>query len=180
MIRLFIALPLPEEVEQYLLTIAKKLPEDGFAKVNGIHLTINFLGWVNEKSVPEIIKRLDTITFSAFTLQLHNIGFFPDDKQPRVVWVGVMPHEQILSLKDRIEEALHGLFPKDDRFHPHLTLARIKFLKEKKTIEDMKKMVVEHKEFSIDRLILYKSTLTRAGPEYEKLLVKKAEAESSM
>ncbi|MBI1970809.1 RNA 2',3'-cyclic phosphodiesterase [Candidatus Woesearchaeota archaeon] len=174
MIRLFIALPLSEEVEQYLLTITKKLPEDGFAKVNSSHLTISFLGWVNEKNVPEIIKRLDSITFSAFTLQLHHLGFFPDDKHPRVVWIGVSPHEQVLSLKKNVEEALYGLFPKDDRFHPHLTLARIKFLKEKKTIENMKKMVIEHKEFCADKLILYQSILTQTGAEYEELWSKKA------
>ncbi|GAF84965.1 unnamed protein product [marine sediment metagenome] len=171
--RLFIAIELPAELKEYLKKLQNQLGGSDSAKmslVKEFHLTLKFLGDVSEEKLDGIKSRLAAVEFSAFSALLDEIGVFPDEKRPRVVWAGLEPKEKIIELQQKVEEALKGLFPKDERFHPHLTLARVKFVKDKKEFSDkLKAISVDKKEFNISSLKLIKSTLTPEGPVYEEL-----------
>ena len=79
---------------------------------------------------------------------------------------------EIYELQQKIDSRLADLFPKDDRFKPHITLARVKFIKDKvKFIRELKQIKIEKKEFSVSNFKLMKSTLTPEGPVYEDLAV---------
>lgn len=167
--RLFIAFGVSEEVRNHLLDLQKNLPLD--AKLNLVkefHETLKFLGDVDDDNVDMIKALLSNISFNQFTAKTSGIGVFPDEKLIRVVWVGLEPKDKITGLQQEIEKALLDVFPKDTRFHPHLTLARIKFVKDKKDfMEKLKKLPVKEIEFPVSSFKLIKSTLTPEGPVYE-------------
>lgn len=176
MIRLFIAIPLPSEIEHYLLSLVGKIKGKGIRPVHSVHLTLKFLGWVDEEEIQKIQQRLARVSFEPFELQLQDIGFFPNDKRMRVVWVGAVPHQPLVGVQLQVEDALHSMFPQEERFAPHLTLARIGTPVNKNMAGQLKKMEVKHKKFLVDRIVLYHSILHREGPEYAKLMTISARA----
>lgn len=172
--RLFVAFDVSEEAKEELRRLQSEL-EKTDAKLNPVkevHLTLKFLGEVEEDKIEEIKNRLKEIKSGKFTAQLSNTGVFPSENFVRVVWIGLEPKDRINALQQKIEQSLGGLFPKDERFHPHVTLARVKFVKDKKGfIETIKKLRPEKISFEVDSFKLVKSTLTGEGPVYEDLLL---------
>lgn len=170
--RLFVAFDVSEDAEKELKrqqnALKKTDPGLGFTKE--FHLTLKFLGEVDESRIGELKSRLSRIKFEAFTANLSDAGVFPSENYIRVAWVGLEPKEKIIALQQQIEGILEGMFPKEERFHPHLTLARVKFIKDKKALlESMKKMKVDKVAFEVGSFKLMKSTLTPEGPVYEVL-----------
>jgi len=170
--RLFIAFDISKEAEAELKkaqdTIRKTDPNVGFVK--NFHLTLKFLGEADEKAAAMIRQSLAKIRFPKFTAELKGTGVFPSEKQIKVIWAGLEPKDTIIELQQEIEERLEGLFPRDERFHPHLTLARVKFVKDNKALLDnLKKMKLENVKFAVDSFKLIKSTLTPEGPVYQEL-----------
>jgi 2'-5' RNA ligase len=94
MLRLFIALPLPHEVEielDRLLTVLRpKGPEVKWVPPNNIHLTVKFLGDTEEKLVDKIKVALDEVAagYQPFDTTIDQIGGFPNLNRPRVIWIG--------------------------------------------------------------------------------------------
>jgi len=169
--RLFIALEF-EELSDYFKELQEKIPKAKSTFPKKFHLTLKFLGEVDEKKVEEIKERLSKIDFDSFKVKLGGTGVFPNEKFVRVVWAGVEDGEKITELQQKIEKSLEGLFKKDTRFHPHITLARIKFIendKKEEFIQGVKAIQVEPKETEIKNFKLVKSTLTPEGPVYEDL-----------
>jgi len=184
-LRSFIAVELPEEVHKYLDTIKIRLKKaDIDAKwVNpeDIHLTLNFLGNVLEKNLEAIKKIIDRTTarHRAFDIEIGTLGTFSKQSRPRVVWAGLTKgREELTGLVDNLEVGLIdiGLKSEDKAFHPHLTLARIKSGRNKQTLKktiekfniskNNKKNAAGPVIINIDRLTLFKSTLTPKGPSY--------------
>ncbi|MFH2027865.1 MAG: RNA 2',3'-cyclic phosphodiesterase [Nanoarchaeota archaeon] len=169
--RLFIALDL-EELKDILNPLKGSLPEQpslNLTKDN--HLTLKFLGEVEETKLEEIKQQLNTISFPQFQITLDNVGYFPNEEYLKVIWVGITPKDEITKLQEKIEESLKEFnFKKDHKFHPHITLARIRFIKDKqefkKQIKDIK---VKKESITIDNFKLIKSILTPKGPIYEDL-----------
>ncbi len=136
-----------------------------------LHLTLKFLGEVKEERVEEISRVLREIRRSEkrFELSLEDIGAFPSERSPRVIWIGVgKGREEIIRLQERIEEGLTPLgFKKEERgFHPHLTIARVKKRADFKELFDLS---YKSRVFLVDSVTLFKSTLTPKGPIYEPL-----------
>ena len=113
--------------------------------------------------------KLNAIKFSPFSLTLDKLGVFPSESYVRVIWAGVKPHDKIKELQKNVEEALKEFnFKKDFDFHPHITLARVKFVNDKeKFAKNLKDIKVEEKTIDINDFRLVKSTLMRTGPVYE-------------
>ncbi len=170
--RLFIAIELPEEVKSYLKDLQKQILNDKakLTLANDFHLTLKFLGEVEEQDVDVIKSKLKEIMFEPFAAKLLTIGVFPSEKSIRVVWVGLEPKDLITDLQKKIDSSLQSKFEKDSRFHPHLTLARVKFLKDSKSYSArLKSINVEPKEFTVSNFKLIRSTLTPKGSVYEVL-----------
>lgn len=167
--RLFVAFGVSDEVKNYLTELQNELPEDSKLNlVKNFHLTLKFLGDVEEDRMDKITALLSNINFTKFTVKTAGIGVFPDENLIRVVWVGLEPKDKIVALQQEIETALSGMFPKDERFHPHLTLARVKSVKDKKDfMQKLKNIAVKELEFTASAFKLIKSNLTPEGPVYE-------------
>jgi 2'-5' RNA ligase len=168
--RLFIALDFDDS--EYFRDIQKQIPSDT-AKLTitkTFHLTLKFLGGVPDDKVGEIKDRLKQVKFEPISLSTDKIGVFPNESYVKVVWIGLKDGNKVIELQQQVEKALEGMFPKDTRFHPHITLARVKFVKDKEAFsKKLKEINVESKEFSLKSFKLIKSTLTGEGPVYEVL-----------
>jgi 2'-5' RNA ligase len=176
--RLFIAFDLPKNVVKRLVDLQKQIGIDlaqiKFVEPENMHLTLKFLGEVEEGKVGKIIERLKSVKFKPFMTSISEIGVFPNEKFIRVVWIGLKPFDPIEDLHNRIDSALSDMFNKDEKFQAHVTLGRVKFIKDKKKFLSVLKAlkmsdIVE--PFVIDKFSLKKSTLTPKGPIYENIAV---------
>lgn len=170
--RLFIAFDISKEAETEVVRAQDDLKKADakLSLVKEFHLTLKFLGEVDEKKLDELKERLKKVSFEPFYAHLGNTGVFPSEDYVRVVWIGIEPKDKISELQQKIEDCLEGMFEEDTRFHPHLTLARVKFVKDKKAfMEKLKSVRAEKRSFKVESFKLMKSTLTPEGPVYEVL-----------
>src|SRR3989338_9641010 len=170
--RLFIAIEIPEGIKEHIAEIQERInnKENKIRVVDKkqIHLTLKFLGEVQPDKIGIIREELKKITFTPFSVYLDQIGVFPDENYIRVVWVGLSPENPILELQKNIDEKLKKIFKKEKDYKPHLTLARVKYIENKKEfIDKLKKIKIENKKIDIANFKLIKSTLTPQGPVYE-------------
>jgi 2'-5' RNA ligase len=175
--RLFVAIEIPESAKDDLVGIQTKV-DSSIAKIRFVnksqmHLTLKFLGKVSKDKVDSVKEKLKEIKFEPFSLGLDDIGVFPSENYVRVIWVGVEPREEVVKLQEKIEKVLECFdFKKDFEFHPHITLARVKFVNDKeKFIKNLKEIKVEEKKIEIKDFRLVKSNLTPKGPVYEDVSV---------
>jgi 2'-5' RNA ligase len=100
-------------------------------KPEGLHITLKFLGEIQETRVDAIYAAMEAAfsPFEPFEISLKGVGAFPSPRRPRVMWVGVEEgRETLIEMQAALEAQLSKLgFQKEKRrFHPHLTLARVK------------------------------------------------------
>ncbi|MFH1678513.1 MAG: RNA 2',3'-cyclic phosphodiesterase, partial [Candidatus Omnitrophota bacterium] len=99
--RTFIAIELPEEIKNILGEIQDKLKQTRadvkWVQPQNIHLTLKFLGEINEDLVKKIASALNEIAQenSSFNLRLYELGAFPKIKYPRVIWIGAANNEPV-------------------------------------------------------------------------------------
>ncbi|MAG16013.1 RNA 2',3'-cyclic phosphodiesterase [Candidatus Woesearchaeota archaeon] len=174
--RCFISIELPEEVKKEL----QKLQEDirssnikaSFSK--GFHLTLKYLGDLTPEKVEHVKKRLSSCKFKKFEVTLDDFGVFPNEKHIKVIWVGIKPEEDVVKLQKEIDEAMQKDFKKEKQFKAHLTLARIKHVKDKENfLQFLKNIEIKKINFSVNEFKLMRSTLTAEGPVYDELFVYK-------
>jgi 2'-5' RNA ligase len=113
---------------------------------------------------------LKDIKFKTFKAELSETGVFPNTNYVRLIWAGVKG-DTIYSLQKEIEIALEKLgWGREKDFKPHLTLARVNFIKDKQALaQKLASLEVKQIEFEVKDFRLIKSTLTPKGPEYETL-----------
>jgi len=177
--RTFIAIDLHPEIKVRLLDFISRLRQAGgsvkWVKPQALHLTLKFLGEIPEDKVPpvEAVIRSVCAGHRAFSLVVEGTGAFPPGKSPRVLWVGIREEAEIVSLQDKLEEALDKEgFPRERReFHPHLTLGRVKAAQNlKETTEILGRHGQTHfGEMVVNELTFYQSILKPEGPEYRVL-----------
>ena len=180
-VRSFIAIELPEEVKKSLRELQAQLKTGSQAPVkwvepNNIHLTLKFLGNVAADRIEEIGTVMTEAVrgTSPFSLEVTELGVFPNPRRVQVVWVGLGGEvDKLSSLQQRIESKLAklGFPPENRRFTPHLTLARIRDRATPQEREKLGQLVTETEldttqSFSVDSVKLIKSQLTREGPIY--------------
>jgi len=180
-IRSFLAFELPVEIREQIRVISKELKKTAlpvrWVKVDNIHLTILFLGSVDEDTIGDIEEKVNVVVkgFSAFKTKLNAVGAFPHWKRPRVIWIGLNGDIGRLSnLRNKLQEELKvlGFMPEKRPFRPHLTLGRFKGPIDRG--EDMKWILDRHRDinsdlYQLNELILYKSDLKPDGPVYTKM-----------
>ena len=161
--RLFVAIKFPNE--DYTRNVQQELI-DNSAKLkftSSFHITLKFLGEVNREELPNIISKLNKINFRKFRLNSDKIGTFPNKKNIKVIWLGIEQSEDLLELQRKIDKSLPG----ESKFHPHVTLARVSFMKDKKSLINTLNRIENTKmPFEVNKFILYESHLTPKGPIY--------------
>jgi 2'-5' RNA ligase len=128
MIRLFVGVPLPEDVRLGLAALCTGVPGAKWVAEENFHVTLRFIGEVPENEAEDIHHALEGVRTRRFDLVLSGVGHFETSGQVRTLWAGVEKNAELVALRDRIESALvrSGLEPEGRRFTPHVTLARLK------------------------------------------------------
>ncbi len=183
-IRAFIAIELPEEVKADLSSVQGRLkpeqhPYVKWVSVAGIHLTLKFLGNIDQEKVSPIAEAMAQAAQKAspFRLEVGALGAFPNLRRPQVIWVAVGGEvEKLASLHRGIDQSLVALgFPPESRsFTPHLTLGR---LKERASAEERRRigeaLLAAKGEgvvpFQVTEISLMRSTLTPKGAIYNRI-----------
>ena len=130
--RLFVAINLPDNLRRAVWETGAPLRAASYpvrwVDAAAIHLTLKFLGNVEEAREPEIVDAVQDAVRGAkpFSLALDGFGAFPTPYRPRVLWVGCEAAPPLELLQDRVERVCADLgFPVEGRpFHPHLTIGR--------------------------------------------------------
>ncbi len=178
MIRCFVAIPLAAEVVSGITRIQGRLREldldASWPRPEGLHLTLKFLGEIEELQVPEVARAMGRAVEGRGSLDLavRGLGAFPRRSDPRVVWVGVEGGPALQDLQSAVEDELVRLgFPREDRrFHPHLTAARVKSRRNvARLIRFLETEVVELGGFRAEQVNLYQSLLRPEGAQYRVL-----------
>jgi len=126
--RLFIAIALPEEVKERLAGLAGGLPGARWVPPANMHLTLRFVGEIDNGQARDLDDALSLIDGKGFDLVLRGIGAFAESHRLRSLWVGVEPVEPLLRLQAKVEQAVvrAGLPVERRKFKPHVTLARFR------------------------------------------------------
>ena len=178
--RAFIAIDFDKEIKDTISSLIQQCDTGDknirWVKTQGMHLTLKFLGEVSEDKITQVKSVLANIVkdYPSFQLSLKGTGSFPPGaRHPRVIWIGIDLNETLQNIQTRLENELHKIrFPKEKRiFHPHLTLGRVKGPQNLGTVMES---LEQHNEtdfgkMTVNKLILFKSTLKPTGAEYTKL-----------
>jgi len=176
-IRTFIAVNLNTEIKEYLASLQANLnvPETKIKWVgkNNLHLTMKFLGYITleqTKLVRSILKEIAS-RYSPFIIKLSsNIGTFPTYQMPRIIWVGIKEGiNELKELYNSIEDNLANQgFPREDKdFHGHITIGRVKYIRDKTNfIQILKRIKVNNFTQEVGSIDLMESKLTPDGPIY--------------
>ncbi len=169
--RLFIAVPVAETVKTSLGEVSRSVAARylRWVKPEAMHLTLAFLGDVDEARLPTIERamREGARGASVMALRAEGVGAFPSERRARVVWAGVTGDVDVLfalqqDLELRLTEA--GFEGDRKRFHPHLTLARLR------EPLPLPAELLTHRvfgEWRATEIQLIESHLGSAGPHYE-------------
>jgi 2'-5' RNA ligase len=123
-LRLFVGIDLPPDIKLRLSTLCAGVPEARWVDAGNLHLTLRFIGEVDEGTASDIDAALLRLSAPRFTLALAGVGQFGT----RMLWIGVEKSPELLQLQTRVESALQraGIPPDTRRFTPHVSLARLR------------------------------------------------------
>lgn len=127
MIRLFVAIALPEPMRARLAMLAGGVPGAKWVDPDNMHLTLRFIGEVPEDRLTDIHHGLSRIRQPRFEVTLAGIGYFKQGRNPTVLWIGLERNNALQQLHEKVDQALlrEGLPSDGRRFSPHITLARL-------------------------------------------------------
>ncbi len=160
-LRCFIAIEIPDEIKKKISVLKKEIHGKCVPDEN-MHITVKFLGNVEEKYVSALVKKLKTIHFSSFDIVCKGAGAFPKNNHARVLWVGCESPE-LYALAENIQK----LLPPVEKFVGHVTVARMGY-------QDVTACVDKYKQEIFGKMhcssfVLKKSMLTPKGSVYSTL-----------
>jgi 2'-5' RNA ligase len=168
MIRLFVALELPETVRDRLTALEGGVPCARWASAEQLHLTLRFIGEVDENVAHDIDDALGGVRAPSFTLELAGVGEF-GGKKPRALWAGVRANEALSHLQRKIETALQriGLPAEERKFSAHVTLARMRAAPREKVVQFLTQYALfASGPFPVNSFVLFSSLLGSGGSVY--------------
>ncbi len=184
--RLFVAVPVADEIRAAMREIMENVAgasideraygQPRWVRVDGLHLTLRFLGATPNELQPAVADALATAATGVepFRIVLAEGGSFPDPHRPRVLWIGIAEGApQLADLVRRLDVGLVPLgWPRENRpFAPHLTLARTDGVP---GADERARRLAEvaaglRFEWQADRIVLYKSIQGHGPARYEPL-----------
>jgi len=191
--RCFIALDLPREAINELRKIQKLIWEKTLftgklTESENLHLTLKFLGEISDEKIKEVKGKLKEVRFDEFEVEFGKVGVF-SKKYIRIIWIELLG--KVFNLQKEIDLKLDGLFEPENRFMSHITIARVKNVRDtenkvfsvpktfnniskkvfvkKELIEYLKGLKVEKFQFFVNKFYLKESELKSSGLEYRDL-----------
>ena len=125
--RLFAALEIPKDVAQSLSLLRGGLQGARWIDVENYHITLRFIGDVDERTADDVLDAFDHVAKQNFELQLNGVNVF-GSKKPRAIYADVNPSNELNSLQSCLDSQCRriGIMPDGRKFIPHVTLARLR------------------------------------------------------
>ena len=173
--RAFIALDVPEDVKQRAEALEKNFEMDGITlvKKDALHITLQFLGELNAEQADRTVAAMKKVRFKPFRVSLSGLSYFTP-RMIKVIFVeAATGGRELIELYGKVSAELKasGIGFDEEKYAPHLTIARVKWAKEMRRLREMleKNARAELGSFEATSIALKESTLTAAGPEYRTL-----------
>lgn len=169
MIRLFVALELPEELRARIALLQTGLPGARWVPPENLHLSLRFLGQIPEPTAEEVAAALARVRAAPFDLVVSGAGHFETGRRVRAVWLGVEKSPALSDLQERVEAAATraGLPPEGRKFIPHITLARLENGRPNAVHRWLSGTTLfKAYPFRIEEFVLFSSHLGRGGSVY--------------
>ena len=167
--RLFFGLEIPALVKQRLLSAQQPIAGARWQRTDQLHLTLAFLGNVQEQQLPDICEAARNLPVKPFPLTVSGLGCFGDPDHPRNLWAGVHPVDELAGLHRALIQRLASLgFGQEKRaFRPHITLSR--FGKEAGSVRQLlqKQQPFDAGTVLVDRFALFDSVTREQGSFYQ-------------
>lgn len=167
--RLFVAIRPPEEIRDLLIDAMDDSPALRWVGDDQLHLTLRFIGEVEQPLASDIAAALARVRFTQFPLAVKGVGRF-EQKSGGALWAGVEPRGPVAELAAKVERACvtGGLQPERRAFHPHITLARWNRRNAEAVIDfERRHADLASRPFTVSDFALFESHLSRHGPHYE-------------
>ncbi|MBI2819402.1 MAG: RNA 2',3'-cyclic phosphodiesterase [Acidobacteria bacterium] len=176
--RTFVAIDIPGEIRQRiqeLIATLRQTPSDvRWSRPEGLHITLKFLGEIPAEKVDQVKLALQSLlTAEPVSINIAGAGFYPNERAPRVLWLGIEAGPALGKLAASVEQCLVSLgIPKEERpFAPHLTLGRIR---SSDGIAPLRELLKQREplgmgSFTAAEFFLYESRLAPGGSIYEKI-----------
>jgi RNA 2',3'-cyclic 3'-phosphodiesterase len=179
-VRLFVAIEIPSDVRDRIMALINELRaaeppspkrRAKWVRAENLHITLKFIGHVETvklDAIREVLSKVrsDTPVDASFRA----IGFFPGEKRPRVLWVGIKGSPSLALLAKQIDQLLEplGIAPEKREFAPHLTLARFDppGISEPLRVVAQKHTEAEFGSVHTNEFHLIESKLKHSGAEY--------------
>ena len=172
MLRLFVAIPLPDHVRADLKNLCSGLPGAKWVEAENMHVSLRFIGEVGLSDADEVHHMLGRVTSPAFDLTIAGVGCFQSRHKIRTLWAGVEKQQLLSHLREKVETVVvhAGFEPERRKFKAHITLARFK----NSTSPRIGAFIEHHnrfrsRPFRIDHFTLFRSHLGNEGAHYEAL-----------
>jgi 2'-5' RNA ligase len=177
-LRTFIAIDLGKAIRDRLValqeTLGKAAPEVKWVEAENLHITLLFLGEVDQRDIAEVCSAVDGAVGgrAPFSLSMAGTGCFPNARRPRILWAGVgAGAQEVLAIHDAIETPLLelGCYRREERrYTPHVTLGRIRG---ERPPDGLDKALARQKDWQGGETIVHEvrvmaSELTPQGPKY--------------
>jgi len=180
MIRAFIAVQIPEEIKDMFGEIQRRLKPSGadvrWVKPGNTHVTLQFLGNTPVEKLDQLKSALGlaAASHSGFEVSIEGLGVFPNERRPRVLWIGVSQGADSLgALQSSVSRETKKLGFKPERrgYSPHITLGRVK---SPKNVEKLMRLLDADREFlagtfRAGEIHLIRSVLSSEGATYSTL-----------
>ncbi len=167
MLRLFVAIDIPPPIVEQIHNICYGIKDVRWVEEGQIHLTLRFIGNCDNSLFNDIRIALDKIRLPVFSLAPEGVGYFPPRGKPKVLWVGIKHSPELHKLNNAVEKSLRdtGIKEEQKKFHPHITVARLKTGAASSAIIPFlsRNNLFKTSSFSVNEFHLYSSTLSREG-----------------
>ncbi len=164
--RCFVSINLGREAILEIKKIQKFVKKDFVGKLTetkNLHLTLKFLGEIDENRVLEVRESLKKIKFKEFEAKFGKVGIF-NENSIRIIWIELLGN--IIYLQKEVDLALSDLFKKEKYFMSHITIARVKKVYDKNRLIRKINSLKTNSSFSVKKFYLMESKLSPEGPIY--------------
>lgn len=178
--RVFIAIELESSIKEKIARIQTRLrviqDKIKWVESSSVHLTLKFLGEIEEEKLEKVhqITRELGERVSPFKIEVKGMGVFPGFSSPRVIWIGARDTSgELEKLAAWLEEALarEGFVREKRKWKAHLTLGRVKSLKERERLRELiqKEMETDAGKMEVKDITVMRSQLTPKGSTHTSL-----------